>query len=203
MKTVPAVIAAVLIVLAGAGWMIGRSSSAASVTSRGAVGDPSSARDPRIVALEQSPQARAWRQRREFEARARWFLQNASRLGAVERSEQARSLSASLDKYERESGLSAGEALLLRTGLIKATVADEKQQAEQIADLMDRYRSHADQRMDAYTTRHAQDPKFRDYKARERAIVEEVMALREIPNGLTRDEYLRQRLQQAREAAYR
>ena len=33
------------------------------------------------------------------------------------------------------------------------------------------------------------------YKAREKAVVAEVMAMTIIPGGLTRDEYLRQRLQ--------
>jgi hypothetical protein len=55
----------------------------------------------------------------------------------------------------------------------------------------------------AYEAQHASDPRFQDYKARERAIVAEVMGLGEIPGGLTRDEYLRQRLQQARVSAYR
>ena len=92
---------------------------------------------------------------------------------------------------------------MLRIGLIKATVAGESQQAEQIAALMDRYRQHADQRMQAYAMEHAGDARFRDYKARERGIVAEVLGLRSFPGGMTRDEYLRQRLQQAREAAYR
>jgi hypothetical protein len=34
---------------------------------------------------------------------------------------------------------------------------------------MDRYRSHPDQRINAYATQCAQDPKFSDYKARERS----------------------------------
>ena len=203
MKPAVIVVATMAVLLASAGWMIGRSSSATSVNASEAARDPPPAFDPRTAALDRSPQARAWRQRQEFEARARRFLRDAPGLGAVDRTEQARALSVSLDRYEREGGLSAGEALLLRTGLIKAAVADEKQQAEQIADLMDRYRNDADQRMRAYAAQHAQDPKFQDYKARERAIVEEVMGLREIPGGLTRDEYLRQRLQQARETAYR
>ena len=69
--------------------------------------------------------------------------------------------------------------------------------------MMDRYRAHADQRMDAFAAQQRNDPRFQSYKARERAIVAEVMALPRIPGGLTRDQYLRQRLQQARETAYR
>ena len=195
---------ALLVVLAGAGWFItNRAPPPGSATARMGTNEPAAGPDQQIQALRSSPEAQAWEQRQAFEARARSFLKEAARLGAVERSEQARALSASIDHYEDNGGLSAGESLLLRTGLIKATVTNEEQQAEQIAELMDRYRQHADQRMEAYASQHAGDPRFQDYKARERTIVAEVMAMADIPGGLTRDEYLRQRLQQAREAVYR
>jgi hypothetical protein len=40
---------------------------------------------------------------------------------------------------------------------------------------------------------------FQLYKVREREIVAEVMALQSIPDGLSREEYLRRRLQAERE----
>jgi len=204
MKPILTLIAVAMIAAAGVLWIAtAHDPRAAAATANGSADGVAPTSAPRIAGLKDSPEARIWRQRQEFETRARRFLQDAPKLGAVARSEQARALSASIDGYERIGGLSAGEALLLRTGLIKATVADETSQAEQIAALMDRYRQHADQRMQAYATQHAGDPSFRDYKARERAIVAEVTALRDIPGGLSRDEYLRQRLQQARESAYR
>ena len=158
--------------------------------------------DPRLAELQQSPQARVYRERQDFEASSKRFLRDAAKLGPVERSRQARELSASIDKYERENGLSAGEALLLRSALVKATVADETRQAAQIADLMQDYRERADRGTAEYLAQHQRDPRFQDYKAQERSIVTEVMAMRSIPGGLSRNEYLRQRLQQAREAAY-
>lgn len=160
------------------------------------------AADPRMAALQDSPQGRIYRERQDFEARSKRFLRDAATLGPVEREQQARALSTSIDKYEREAGLSAGEALLLRSALVKATVADETQQAARIADLMQDYRERADRGTAEYLAQHQRDPRFQDYKARERSIVAEVMAMRSIPGGLSRDEYLRQRLQQARELAY-
>ena len=168
----------------------------------GEMGAGALAADPRTAALEQSPQVRAYRERQDFEARSRGFLRNAGKLGSVEREKQARELSASIDKYERDGGLSAGEALLLRSGLIKATIADEPEQAAQIAELTQDYRERADRRTAEYLAQHQRDPRFQDYKAREHSIVAEVMAMSSIPGGLSRDEYLRQRLQQARELAY-
>ena len=158
--------------------------------------------DARVATLEQSPQARSYRERQDFEADSKRFLRDAARLGPVEREKQARALSASIDKYEREGGLSAGEAVLLRSALIKATVADETQQAARIAELTQDYRERADRRTAEYLAQHQRDPRFQDYKARERSIVAEVMAMHSFPGGLSRDEYLRQRLQQARELAY-
>ncbi len=43
------------------------------------------------------------------------------------------------------------------------------------------------------------DPMFQLYKVRESQIVAETLSLQVIPNGLSRDEYLRRRLQAERE----
>ena len=61
----------------------------------------------------------------------------------------------------------------------------------------------AKQREALHLARQGDDPRFDDYRACERAVVAEVAGMREFPNGVTRDEYLRQRLQAKREAAYR
>lgn len=202
-RTIASVIG--LAVLAFATWTATtplRNDKPVSDTQSGGMDAGPAAADPREAALQQSPQARAYRERRDFEADSKRFLRDAARLGPVEREKQARALSASIDKYEREGGLSAGESLLLRSGLIKATVADETLQAARIAELTQDYREHADRRTAEYLAQHERDPRFQDYKARERSIVAEVMAMSSIPGGLSRDEYLRQRLQQARELAY-
>ena len=49
----------------------------------------------------------------------------------------------------------------------------------------------------------APDARFSQYKSEEKRIVDEVLTLQTIPDGLSRDQYLRQRLQEAREQAYR
>lgn len=205
MKPAPAIAATVLLALLGLwAWVGGKGVGTTAPAGPGPTPRAVQGSEPAGAdALQASPQARAWQERQAFEARARRFMRDAPGLGAVQRSEQARDLSASIDHYESNGGLSAGESLLLRSGLIKASVDDPALQAQQLADLMERYRRHADQRMQAYTAQHANDPRFQDYKARERAIVAEVMGLAAIPGGSSRDQYLRQRLQQARVAAYR
>lgn len=155
------------------------------------------------AALQATPQARAYEERQTFERQARDFLREAPKLGAVARSEQARTLSASIDGYERIGQMSAGEALMLRIALIRAGSADDADTATRIAEMTERYRTATERREAAWEARQNSDPRFQDYKLRERAVVAEVMALREIPGGLSRDEYLRRRLEQERVRAYR
>ena len=155
-----------------------------------------------LASLQATPQAQEHLERQRFEADAKDFFARSASLRAVERSERADALTRQIDKYEAACGLSAGEAVLLRTALVKATVDDPARQAEQVAAIADRYRAHADRRMAAFLEQQRNDPRFQAYKAREAQVVAEVMAATTIPAGLTRDQYLRQRLQQERERAY-
>ena len=93
--------------------------------------------------------------------------------------------------------MSAGETFLLRAGLIRATEPDEQRQAARLRALKERYEADSRQR-NAQATGQS-DPMFQLYKVREREIVAEVMSLQAIPDGLTREEYLRRRLQRERE----
>ncbi len=157
---------------------------------------------PALGSLQATPEAQAYRDRRHFEADAKDFFAHAASMRAVERSERADALTRQIDAYEAADGLSAGEAVLLRTALVRATIDDPAQQAEEVAAIADRYRTHADQRMAAFAAQQASDPRFQAYKTREAQVVAEVMAMTSIPAGLTRDQYLRQRLQEERERAY-
>jgi hypothetical protein len=135
--------------------------------------------------------------RARFNEQAREFFAQAPSLPPEETRRRADLLSQELTRIERAGGLSAGETFLVRVGLIRATEPDEQQQAERLAELKQRYANetrHRTARADAQA-----DPMFELYKVRESEIVAEVMSMATIPDGLTREEYLRRRLQQARE----
>lgn len=153
-------------------------------------------------ALQSSPQAREYRDRKDFERRARSFAQRAAGMGAVARSEEARALETELGERERAGEVSAGESMLLRVAIVDATSVDDAERMRRTAALVEGYRADARRREAAWAGQLAGDARFAGYKAREREVVAEVMAMRAIPGGLGRDEYLRQRLQQEREAAY-
>jgi hypothetical protein len=136
-------------------------------------------------------------ERARFNERARAFFAQAPALSAEEARSQAADLAQELSRIEQAGGLSAGETFLLRAGLIRATVADERQQATQIRALRQRYET--DTRRRNALAAEASDPMFELYKVRESQIVAETQSLSVIPNGLSREEYLRRRLQAERE----
>ena len=135
--------------------------------------------------------------RERFNEQARAFFANAALMDAEDRLHEARQLEQDLARLEQAGGLSAGETLLIRDGLIRETVPAGAQQDAQLQALRERYRVETQRRV--ATAQLRPDPQFESYKVRESEIVYEVMAMETIPDGLSRDEYLRRRLQSARE----
>ena len=149
--------------------------------------------------LLQTPQAKAYFEREAFELQARRFFDTAAQLDPAVRAREAASLESAVARYEAARQLSAGEAMNLRLGLIQATVTDTVERGARQAELIARYQQDGAQRAARFARQQAADAAFADYKQREAQIVTEVMALTQIPGGLTREEYLRQRLQRERE----
>jgi hypothetical protein len=193
----------------GLGWALHMSKSTEERTkSTDARGIPGEAREPPADSPAPAPAdapARASEnaspvdvhERARFNERAREFFAQAPALSPEEARQRAADLSQELSRIEQAGGLSAGESFLVRAGLIRSTVADEQEQATQIRALKERYEIDTRQRnaLDAQQS----DPMFQLYKVRESQIVAETLSLQVIPNGLSRDEYLRRRLQAERE----
>ena len=148
------------------------------------------------VSAPSDPSPGEYEARTAFQERVRTFFAQASILSLDAKRRTARELDAQIAEYERRRELSAAEALTLRLALLRETTA-EGEQLGRMEALRDSYRARADQRVPE-----APDPMFELYKAREQEIVAQVESLREIPGGLTREEYLRERLQQEREALF-
>lgn len=160
---------------------------------------------PASASLEQlrdSPQARAWQERKRFEQDALDFVREAQTLSTAERDVRARELEAEVRRREAAGELSAGESMLLRAAMIEAQAGTSEEQARRLAELVEHYREDAAQREAAWIARQRRDPRMRQYKSREQAVVAEVMAMDAFPGGMTRDQYLRQRLQEEREATW-
>lgn len=152
--------------------------------------------------LAARPEVQDYHARQQFEQGIHDFLDNADKLSDAERANRVRELEAEIDRREAARELSASEALLLRVSLVRAAERDKGAQMERAAALADHYRAQSEQREAAFLEAQQNDPRFQRYKQREAQIIAEVDAMPAIPGGLSRDEYLRQRLQEAREAAY-
>lgn len=161
---------------------------------------PASLSDAQRQRLLADPRVRAYESQIAFQKQARRFFTDAGKLAPAQRESQARTLREQIEPREALGQLSAAEAMLLEVGLIEATTSDQGEQTRLVAQVAARYRARSDQREREWAAR--PKPQFDAYKQREAGIVKEVMAMQQIPGGLSRDEYLRQRLQQAREQIY-
>lgn len=150
--------------------------------------------------LLNSPQARDLERRLAFQNQYRSFVQQAGQPEHAARQSEAERLSKRIDALEAQGELALSEALLMQLGLIRATESDEATQKMKAQRLIERYQQISADREARLAAQ--PDPNFERYKAEEKRIVEEVLALQSIPDGLSRDEYLRQRLQEARERSF-
>lgn len=143
------------------------------------------------------PRVEEFQQRERFQQEVREFFARAPALPPEERAARARKIARAITDYEAKGEIAAAEALTLRSGLVRETVPDPVEQIVAIRGLQEHYRQQGERKQAEWEAR--SDPELELYKAREREIVNEVMAMTTIPDGLTRDEYLRRRLQSARE----
>lgn len=150
--------------------------------------------------LLNSPQARDLERRLAFQNQYRSLVQQAGQPEHAARQSEAERLSKRIDTLEAQGELALSEALLMQLGLIRATESDEATQKMKAQRLIERYQQISADREARLAAQ--PDPNFERYKAEEKRIVEEVLALQSIPDGLSRDEYLRQRLQEARERSF-
>ncbi len=206
MKIKPVHIGLTIAVVAALAFWMSRYRGDASVDTRSASTQPPAstpaATDSRQAALASTPEARAYRNRMAFEQRVRGFLRDAHTLDENTRREQAQAIGREIDQREQARELSAGESVVLRVSLIEAAEQDQAERIRQSQALVDRYRQQTAARQAAFEEQQRQDAGFQAYKVREAQIVSEVMAMTSYPGGMSRDDYLRMRLQEARQATY-
>jgi hypothetical protein len=146
---------------------------------------------PETAAPAQQPERLA--EQNAFTDEVRDFFDSAEALSDEERALRAAALRERIAEQERGGGLLPAEALLLKLALLRVTTDDPAVLDHESRSLTESYRE-----AQAARTPAAPDPRFEAYKRRESEIVREVLALEEIPEGLTRDEYLRRRLRDLR-----
>lgn len=157
---------------------------------------PSTSSEPLPADLRDHPVVQAYQAFSDFQQHSRGFFDNAEKLTEQEKQAQLRQLLDGTNKYEQEGKLVPMEALLLKLAMLRYTTRGDDDYKTKAKSLIDQYKAQSDLREQAWLAN--PDPNFIDYKRQEADIVKEVMAMTVIPDGLSRDEYLRQRLEQAR-----
>lgn len=155
--------------------------------------------DIKRAELLQRPEVLDYQARLTFAGDYQIFIKSAAELSEEERRQRAAALAKEIDRREAAGELALSEALLMQVGLVQAEGGDEAAQKARADALLARYQALSAARE---AQAKAPDARFSRYKSEEKRIVDEVMALDSIPDGLSRDQYLRQRLQEAREQAY-
>ncbi|WP_193166375.1 hypothetical protein [Microbulbifer hainanensis] len=145
-----------------------------------------------LAALLDNPRVQTYFDReREKQALADYFSGGNSGLS----DEQVWQL---IEGIEGEGRILAYEALALKLEWLERN-SDSQAEFEQASQaLVEEYRSRSLQSAQAYDP-YEQVPGFAAYKAEEQRIVAEVQKMDAFPQGTTRQEYLRQRLREARE----
>lgn len=159
-------------------------------------GSPTSALSAPQRALLDDPRTLAFEHRLDFQTDVRHFFDQADQLSEEQLKARSEALEAELAEYEKTNEVSAAESLMLQLALVKTTVGDESAQQQAMAELIDEYKARSQVREAEW--RSQPKPEFEAYKRQEKAIVEEVMAMERIPGDVDRNEYLRQKLMEAR-----
>ena len=106
-----------------------------------------------------------------------------------------------IETIEGDGRVMAYEGLALKLAWLERNSASEAEFQDAARELVAEYRAKAEQSVREYDP-YEDVPGFAEYKEAERRILQEVQAMESFPDGMTQQEYLRMRLQQAREAAY-
>ena len=157
---------------------------------------PPTSTKPLPADLREHPVVQAYQAFSDFQQHSRGFFDNADKLNEQEKQAQLRQLLDGTNKYEQEGKLVPMEALVLKLAMLRYTSSGDDDYKAKAKSLIDQYKAQSDLREQAWLAN--PDPNFIDYKRQEADIVKDVMAMTVIPDGLSRDEYLRQRLEQAR-----
>ncbi|WP_162925772.1 hypothetical protein [Isoalcanivorax indicus] len=124
------------------------------------------------------------------------FLDDPSLVPPEQRAAYAATRMNALRDYAERGELSAAEVMLLQLALLRHQVEDAEYDAAATALIEDTAQVSAERER---VWREEQAVQMAAYRERERAVIEEVEGMTSFPGGMTRGQYLRERLQAERE----
>ncbi|MBZ2187692.1 hypothetical protein K8B33_01155 [Alcanivorax sp. JB21] len=153
---------------------------------------PEQHRDNAMLASEIT----AFEARRDFLDALQSFLEAPETVAEAQRADTAEDYRERVREHAERGEFSAAETLMLELALLRHQVPDDVYEAHAQA-LIAHYADDSAAREAAWRAQATQT--HAAYKERERAVVEEVRAMEHFPDGMTRGQYLRERLQAERE----
>ena len=158
---------------------------------------------PGSASLARAPQnsaaAETYFDRLATRDRLRLDAERLNELGDAEARALAQSMLREIDARREEKVISNIEASWLKLHIMRKVLPAEEF-ASWSQSLLDEQASLAEENRLAWKNR--DDANFREYKKREQEVLREVMQMDSYPQGLTRNQYLRQRLDQLRKQIY-
>lgn len=106
-----------------------------------------------------------------------------------------------IEDVEREGRVMAYEALSMKLAWLERNSANKAEFDSAAAELVEEYRQRAKRSAEEYNP-YRDVPGFAEYKEAEKRIVRQVQEMDSFPDGMSRQEYLRKRLLEARAKAY-
>ena len=134
--------------------------------------------------------------RQAFIEDLRHFLEQPERVPAAQRREFALSRMDAVRDYAERGEFSAAEAMMVQLELLRHVVP-EAEYEEAAQAMIDSAAEQSTAREEAW--RFEQERRLQPSRERERAVLDEVESMESVPDGMTRGQDLRQRLQEERE----
>ncbi|WP_145924336.1 hypothetical protein [Microbulbifer aggregans] len=106
-----------------------------------------------------------------------------------------------IERIEHEGRVLAFEALTLKLAWLDRNSDNKDDYDQRSAEILAQYRQRSERQLQQYDP-YEEVPGFARYKELEAEIVREVQQMESFPEGVSRQAYLRQRLQAARQEAY-
>lgn len=156
--------------------------------------DPAGLSREELAGLLSDPRVQTYFQREKDKQSLHDYFNGRGELSA----EESRQL---IESIEAEGRIMAYEAMALKLAWLERNSASKAEFDRAAGELVESYRQKSQQSAEEYDP-YEDVPGFVEYKEMEAQVVREIQQMATFPDGMSKQEYLRMRLQEVREKAY-
>lgn len=126
-------------------------------------------------------------------------LEELQNLSGDDQEQLAQSMLRQVDNFFEQKQINQSELLFLKLAVMKYVMSPDSYKEYANREIKD-YEQLSQQKWQEYLNNRS--PEFIDYKQKERELVERIMQMNSFPDGLTREQYLRQEIEKLKAEAY-